>query len=74
VHLAGAGEPGLNHSGAFREAVDSFSNALATGPFHLKITNAPAEPAAGDWRARRRAWTERPEKDTNTFTIDGVMR
>lgn len=74
VHVAGAAEPDPNRPGASRLSVSSFSNALATGPFHLKINNAAPDKTAGASSARRGVRPERPEKDTNTFIIDGVMR
>jgi hypothetical protein len=74
VHLAGAGEPRLNHAGMLRLAVTSFSNVLANGPFHMKIINAAPDKTAGASPARRGSRAERLEKDANTFVIDGVMR
>jgi hypothetical protein len=73
VHLAGAGDP-ASLPGALRQAVNDFSNTLATGPFHVKITHAALDKIPGASPARRGYLAESAEKDARTFIIDGVMR
>jgi hypothetical protein len=73
IHLAGAGDP-ANRPGVLRQAVNTFSNTLATGPFHVKITKAAPDKTAGAPPTRRGGRPDRVEQDANTFVIEGAMR
>jgi hypothetical protein len=73
IHLAGAGDP-ASFPGTLRQAVNDFSNTLATGPFHVKVTHAALDRIPGASHARRGFRAGDAEKEANTFAIDGVMR
>ena len=73
VHLAGAGDP-ANSPGVLRQIVNTFSNSLAAGPFHMKITRAAPDKIPGASPVRKGSRAEAAEKDASTFVIEGVMR